>query len=115
MTVSAHASGTQTCTVTTEHEVDSVNSAGTFTFHVDLDDMVAGDVVELRVYQMILTGGTAKVAYFQRFSGVQPTDDMIKVSVPVSNHLTDTDSLRFTIKQTHGTSIDAPWTVIEYN
>lgn len=114
MAVTAHASGTRAATVGTEHFESSPNIAGTFTFHVDLVNMVAGDTVELRVYQMILTGGTQRVAYFKSYTGAQPTDDLIAISVPISNELTDTNALRFSIKQTAGTSRNFPWKVLKY-
>lgn len=114
MAVTAHASGTQTATVTTEHFLSSPNVAGVFTLHVDTVNMVAGDVLELRVYQMVLTGGTQRVAYVATYSGAQPTDDLIKVSVPISNELTDTNSLRFSLKQTFGTGRNFPWKVLKH-
>lgn len=114
MAVTAYASGTQSATVTTEHFLTSPNVAGTFTLHVDTVNMVAGDVVELRIYQMVLTAGTQRVAYLASFSGAQPTDDIIKISVPISNELTDTNALRFSLKQTLGTSRNFPWKVLKY-
>lgn len=114
MTVTAHATGTQTATVTTEHFLTSPNVAGTFTLHVDTVNMVAGDVLELRIYQMVLTGGTQRVAYLARFCGAQPVDDIIKISVPISNELTDTNSLRFSLTQSFGTSRNFPWKVLKY-
>jgi hypothetical protein len=114
MAVTAHASGTQTATVTTEHFLSSPNVAGTFTLHVDTVNMAAGDVLELRIYQMVLTGGTQRVAYFARYDGAQPTDDLIKISVPISNELTDTNALRFSLTQTTGTGRNYPWKVLRY-
>lgn len=114
MAVAAFASGTQSATVTTEHFLSSPSVAGTFTLHVDTVNMVAGDAVELRIYQMVLTGGTQRVAYYQRFAGAQPVDDLIKISVPISNELTDANALRFSLKQTTGTSRSFPWKVLSY-
>lgn len=114
MAVTAFASGTQTATIGTEHFLSSPNVAGTFTLHVDTNALAAGDVVELRVYQIVLTGGTSRVAYYMRYEGAQPTDDVIKVSVPISNELTDTNSLRFSLKQTFGTGRSFPWKVLKY-
>lgn len=114
MAVTAYATGTQSATVTTEHFLSSPNVAGTFTLHVDTNAMVAGDVLELRVYQMVLTGGTSRVAYFASYFGAQLTDDKIKISVPISNELTDTNALRFSLKQTFGTSRSFPWKVLTY-
>ena len=114
MAVTAHASGTQSATVTTEHFLTSPNVAGVFTLHVDTVNMVAGDVVELRVYQMVLTGGTQRVAYLRSYQGAQSADDLIKISIPISNELTDTNSLRFSLKQTLGTSRNFPWKVLKH-
>ena len=114
MAVTAQGSGTQTATVTTEHTLLDVAGAGTFTLHVDTVNMVAGDVLELRIYQMVLTGGTRRVAYFQAFHDAQTADDLIKISVPISNELTDAGALRFTLKQTFGTSRNFPWKVLSY-
>jgi hypothetical protein len=114
MAVTADASGTQTATIGTEHTLDDVALAGTYTFHVDTSNMAAGDAVELRIYQIVLTGGTRQVAYMQRYLDAQPTDDIIKVSVPISNELTDAGSLRFSLKQTAGTGRAYPWKVLKY-
>lgn len=115
MAVTAHASGTLTATGgSTEDFLTSPNVAGTFTLHVDTVNMAAGDVVELRIYQMVLTGGTTRVAYFQRYDGVQATLDLIKISVPISNELTDTNALRFSLTQTAGTGRSFPWKVLKY-
>lgn len=71
-------------------------------------------MLELRVYQIVLTGGTRRVAYFARYQDDQPDDDVIKISVPISNELTDAGSLRFTLKQTAGTRRQFPWKVLKY-
>lgn len=112
MAVTAFATGTQTAVIGTEHFVSSPNAAGTYTFHIDLANLAAGDVVELRVYSMLLTGGTSRETYFQRFDGVQLFD--IAVSEPVSTELTDANALRFSVKQVGGTGRAFPWKVLTY-
>lgn len=114
MAVTAQSSGTQATTVTTEHTLLDVAVAGTFTLHVDTVNMASGDALELRIYQIILTGGTRHVAYYQRYDGAQPTDDRVKISVPISNELTDAGSLRFTLKQTLGSTRNYDWKVLKY-
>src|SRR5436853_456086 len=111
MAVTAQGSGTITATVstTTDDVLLNVAVAGTFTFHVDTINMAAGDVVELRIYQIILTGGTRRVAYLARYADAQPADDIIKISVPIANELTDSGSLRFALRQTFGTGRSYPW------
>lgn len=114
MAVTAQGSGTQTATVTTEHTLLDVAVAGTFTLHVDAVNMADGDALELRIYQIVLTGGTRRVGYYGVWVDAQVADDLIKISVPISNELTDTGSLRFTLKQTLGTSRNFPWKVLKY-
>jgi hypothetical protein len=114
MAVTAQATGTQAATIGTEHFLANVAVAGTFTLHIDSNAMAAGDTLELRVYQMVLTAGTARVAYFGTWSGAQSVDDKIKISVPISNELTDAQALRFSLKQTAGTGRSYPWKILRY-
>ena len=114
MPVSAAGSGTQSATVTTEHTLLDVSAAGVYTLNVDTQAMQAADGLELRVYQMILTGGTRRVLFYGAWYDAQPADDYIKVSVPVGNELTDSGALRFTLKQSLGTSRSFPWKVLSY-
>jgi len=114
MAVTAFGSGTQTATVTTEHQLADVNAAGVYTFHVDTSNMAAGDILELRVYQMELTSGTSRVLFFHAYYGAQPTDDLQKVSLPIGNDLTDSTSLRFSLKQTFGTGRQYAWKVLKF-
>lgn len=118
MPVTAHATGTQTATIGTEHTLDDVAESGVFTLHVDTVNMQAGDILELRVYQIVLTGGTRRVVYGPPnalFIGAQPADDVVKISVPIANELTDAGALRFTLKQTVGTGRSFPWKVLKYS
>ena len=82
---------------------------------MDSASLVAGDVIELRVYSILLTGGTARVTYAAQYSGAQPADDVIKVSVPISTELNETNALRFSIKYVAGTNgRNADWKVLKY-
>jgi hypothetical protein len=76
--------------------------------------MAAGDVVVLRMYEMVLTSGTRRVAYCATFTGAQVVDDMIKISVPVSTALTDSGAVRFTLQQTAGTGRVFPWNLKKF-
>jgi hypothetical protein len=114
MAVTAQGSGTQTAVINTEHTLLDIALAGTYTLHVNKINMAAGDILELRLYQIILTGGTRAVVYLSRFSDAQPTDDMITISVPISNELTDAGAVRATLKQTAGTGRNYDWKVLRY-
>lgn len=111
----AQATGTKTPTVgTTPDLLANVAVAGTFTLHVDLNAMVAGDVTYLSIKQMVLTGGTARYCYDKRYDGAQPAKDLIAISVPVSTELTDATALVFELNQTAGTARAFPWKILKY-
>jgi hypothetical protein len=112
--VTAQGSGTQLSVVTTEHTLLDVAVTGTFQITVDKFNMASGDTLELRIYDIVLTSGTRRVAYFQSYSGAQSTDDMLAISVPISNDLTDAGSLRFTLKQTAGSPRNYDWKVLKF-
>lgn len=116
MTVTA-TSGTQTAVIGTEHFVADIALSGVYTFEVDRNAMVDGDVLELRVYKMILTSGTARLLFPpQSFYGAVPSGmDPIQVSIPITNELTDSTSLRFSLKQTFGTGRAYPWKAVRIN
>ena len=115
MAVTAQGSGTKTVSViNTPETLLDVAVAGTFTLHLNTVNMAAGDVLEIRIYQMVLTSTTRRVAYLARWDGVQPADDIVKVSVPISNELTDSGALRFEINQSKGTARAIDWKVLKY-
>lgn len=114
MAVTSYASGTQTASIGTEHTLSAPNAAGVYSLVVDTVNMAAGDIMTLRVYQMALTGGTSRVVFAQTFYGAQPTDDAVKVSLPISNELTDANATKFTLKQTFGTGRAFPWKVLKH-
>lgn len=115
MAVTAQGSGTLAATVgSTPDTLLDVAVAGTFTLHVDTVNMASGDSVEIRIQQIVLTGGTRRTAYYARYDDAQPADDVIKISVPISNELTDAGSLRFTLNQRTGSTRNFPWKVLKY-
>lgn len=113
MAVVRYASGTKLADGT-EQLLTAVNVVGTFTLHVDTVNMGGGDKLQLRVYQTVLTGGTPRVAFEAEFDDAQSGDDLIKISVPISNDLLDTNSLKFTLKQTAGVNRNYDWKVIRH-
>ena len=110
-----YAFGTQSAKIGSEIFVSSVNAVGAFLFSVDTVNMAAGDILELRAYKMVITGGTARPEALMMYYGAQPADDYAKESVPISNSLTDVNSLRFSMKQTYGTARLYPWSVDQFS
>jgi len=73
------------------------------------------NVLELRVYQMVLTGGTARVWKTYTFYGAQAADDAIFISDPVSNEPHRRPVAALLLKQTFGTGRSFPWKVLKHN
>ena len=111
MAVTVEGSGTQTATVTTEHTLDTITTAGVYVFNVDTAAMATGDVLELRIKKPVLSAGTTRVEFFVVFYGAQPADDVLKTSVPFVVDAT-AGSCTVTLKQTFGTGRNYPWSVL---
>lgn len=109
MAITTHASGTQAATIGTEHSLTTAIVVGTFILYIDTLNMVAGDSVEIRAKVVTIAGGTQRVLFLWRFDDAQSADDYIKMSIPLSNSLTDTGAVEFSLKQTDGTGRSFPW------
>lgn len=99
----------------TEAVLDQIPGTGVYTFEIDLANMAAGDVLEVRLKKKILSGGTLRNIFVQHYFGAPNGDNMIQISVPIGNDLTDADSVVFAITQTHGTLRAYPWKVVKYS
>jgi len=114
MSITAFASGTQAASIGVEHFLASPNVVGKFRLLVDLNAMTATDVVELRAYKMVLTGGTQRVVWRETYSGAQDPDALIAMPErEVWNELTDANAVRFSLIQTIGTGRSFPWVVLK--
>ena len=106
---SSSANGSQVCTVTTEHTLTTITAAGTYCLLINLEPAAAGDVFEVRAYVKTLTGSTERVLYFDTWADNQPTDDELKILVPIPTVY----STKYTLKQTAGTSRTIEWIAID--
>lgn len=113
--ISTFADGSLTATGGgTEDFLSSPNVQGKFTLVVDLNDMAAGDVVELRIYKMVRAGGTSRRSFLQTYQGAQPANELVVVLPEIANDLTDTNAVRFSVTQTFGTAgVVVPWAVLK--
>lgn len=101
-------SGTQAATVGTEHVLDSPGphtDDGGYQLLVDLSAMVAGDVVELRVKEKVLSAGTQRAVWTARFAHAQVDPN------PASPVVLLLHGWDFTLKQTAGTGRSFPWSI----
>jgi hypothetical protein len=101
------ASGSQTSTVGAEVTLTTDTNNGTFYFEADFTPMVAGDIVELRVYVMTLNGGTLHVAWKDTIGPILPVCP-IRPSPPQPSD----QSIRVTLRQTAGTARVFPWKLL---
>lgn len=114
MAITAFATGTLSTTGGgTEDFLSSPNVDGVFQLVADLNAMADGDVIEFAVYMTVLTGGTARISDWDRREGTQPTTDKILRSLAIANDLSETNALRFSIKQVAGASRSIPWKVLQ--
>lgn len=106
MTTAVVSSNSQTATISTEHTLDTITSAGVFVLAVDLSALAAGDVVELRVYGKARSTDTERLVHRGTY-GPLPLAIPLVMSVPiVSPH-----HFKSTLLQSAGTGRAFPWAI----
>lgn len=106
MAVVEQTSGSQTCTVGTEHTLATRTDGKTYVLYLDLANLANGDTLEVRLYEKVRTGDTSRVVVLDSMSHVQA--EPIYVSVPLGSAW----EWKATIKQTAAATGRAiPWSV----
>jgi len=101
------ASGTKTATGSgTEDDLATDTANHTYVLACDLANMAAGDIVTLRLYTKVLSGGTERLAYVATYAHVQGEPAKYSVPVPANVHL------RATLTQSAGTGRSVPWSLL---
>jgi hypothetical protein len=108
MAISTEASGTQSCTVTTEHTLATITTAGVYVFEANLTNAVNGDAFRVREYIKTLTGDTAECVSDVVYANDQ--GNMPQVRFPPRESMF---SYAVTITQTAGTSRNVPWAIVK--
>lgn len=111
-----------TASVAVSSSITTLSAAsvtGLFSFHVDVNAMAAGDVVEIYLFRTVLSGGAVHCeALLDRFTGAPQTTNGQNLSVRsysgIGNDLVTANALQFSIAQLEGTSKSIPWKVIQY-
>ena len=109
MAVSEKVGGTQTATIGTEHTLSTITAAGTYQLIVDIDNLVAGDELELRVKVKVRSGNTLKEVFHASYAHDQG-NDAVTLSPPVPAPF----EFVATLKQTAGTGRAYVWSIVEY-
>ena len=109
MAVTEKTSGSQTAVIGTEHTLATVTDAGIYTLRVDLNNLVAGDIVELRIYSKARNAtDSERLHYGPAEYGPIPPGAKLVESVPIMA----TGHFKATLKQTAGTGRAFPWVVL---
>lgn len=87
MALSSVGSGSQTATLDTEHTLDTETGAGVYVLVVDMNNLVDGDVVILRMKTKNKTGSTSRLAYQATFSNAQVEINKYSPAIPVDTEL----------------------------
>ena len=112
MAVTENTGGTQTATINTEHTLATITDAGVFQLLVDLEPMVDGDELELRIDIEVRTAGTPRTAFYATYAHEQGVDAQISISPPIPS-VASADWIA-TLKQTAGTGRTFTWAIYEY-
>jgi hypothetical protein len=106
MALAIESSGTQTAIINTEHQLAAPTTNKTRVLRIDLGNMVAGDIVEIRVKSAVLAAGTVREQ--QNWTYAHQVSQPVFESIPVSSDVGAT----FTLKQTAGVARQFPWKVL---
>ena len=106
MGVVSAGTGTQTAVIDTEHTLDTESTAGVYTLCVDTKNMVAGDIVVLRIKTKFAAGGTSGIAFEATYANVQAEPLKYSPPVPIITEIV------CTLEQTDGVGRDFPWNLL---
>lgn len=110
MALGVAASGSQACTVGTEHTLSTISTGKTLVLVCDVNPIVGGatpDILELRLKTKVLSGSTSRLAYFATYVGgmiAQP--NVYSIPVPANQELVAT------MKQIQGTGRTVDWALL---
>lgn len=105
MAVSVKTSGSQTATLTTEHDLATVTDAGIYVLAVDVNALVNGETVRLRIYGKARSSDTERLIYDATFSHAQSSPLKESVAIVSPHHM------RATLRQDGGTGRAYPWAI----
>lgn len=106
MALAVVSSGTQTATLATEHTLATSTTGKTYVLVVDTVNLVNGETLELKLYTIVLSAGTERLAYYATYTHLQ--GEPVKYSVPVPANI----SLKATLEQNGGTGRAFPWSLL---
>ncbi len=107
MAISEHSSGSQACTLDTEHTLTGAESTDVIAqLWIDVNPIAAGDVLVIRVKEKCLTGGTQRLVWEAAVGPTPPTQKMWVSPTMILLHDWDV-----TLEQTDGTGRTFDWSL----
>lgn len=109
MAITVENSGTYTTNPGTEEDLDSVTGPGIYQLEADINAITGDEIITLRVYKKVLSGGTERLEEESSWHGIQgiPIVRMPPIVIPHNG----ASALRFTAEQTGGSARSMPWSV----
>jgi len=110
MALEEKASGSQTTSVGTEHQLGSdQTAAATYLLRIDANAFAAGEGYEIKAKTKVRSSDSHQLEYHGLFLGTLQGDSN-HVSIPVASP----HSLQFTLKQLNGSSRAVPWSILAF-
>ncbi len=106
MAVTQAANGTQAATISTEHTLATVTTAGVYVLRVDVNALVNGDRLTLRAKVKALSGGTTRQLFAAVLEHAQADKIVDSIPVPIAHEVV------FTLQQNAGTGRSFDWSVL---
>lgn len=99
-------SGTQTAVIGTEQTLASPSTANIRVLVVDANNLASGEVLNLRFYGPVLSGGTSRLIRVSTFTGalLEPIAESPPFVMPQGGSIT--------LQQTSGTARSFPWAIV---
>jgi hypothetical protein len=112
MAVTSHASDAAPAALTldTPSTLSTITAAGVYCLWLDLNNLAAGDILVVRVYTKVVTGGTSRLVKAVTVSGTLTAVTGAEKAVHTIPY-TCVDELKFEIEQTDGTGRVVPFNV----
>lgn len=107
MTWTASSNGSITAVIGTESTLVTDTTNATYYYEVDISNLANGDILELRIYTITISGGTLHLAWKSTYGPVPPIQD-----IAASPSQPSDQSYRATLKQTAGTGRVFSWKVL---
>ena len=107
MAVTSVGSGSQSCTLDTEHTLDTETTAGIYVLVLDVNALVNGDTLIVRMKTKAKSGSTSRLAYEATFANAQSEINKYSPAIPIDTELI------CTIEQIDGTGRSIDWNLLK--